>query len=263
LKIILNPLDEISWTRALTLQPGIGTGYAVKIFDHVEKEGGDLKKVLLPNFGDKLAPRVREGLFQFKKTLKNLLRDGSLDHPDALLEQVLESGYNKYVLMNFENAQDRLQDLRELVNFAHTYKTLKEFLADTSLREGFKGETLLTPGAGEDDPREDVVLSTIHQAKGLEWKAVFVIGLSEGQFPHAKSMENENELEEERRLFYVASTRAKEELILIHPMTRYDYNAGMVINRPSPFVLELPSRVYDEVEVEENQEEEETIYLDE
>jgi DNA helicase-2/ATP-dependent DNA helicase PcrA len=163
--------------------------------------------------------------------------------------------------MNFENAQDRLQDLRELVNFAHTYKKLKDFLADVTLREGFKGETLLESGAN-DDPRDDLVLSTIHQAKGLEWRAVFVIGLSEGQFPHAKSMADEREMEEERRLFYVAATRAKEELVLTHPMTRYDYSVGTVINRPSAFILELPSRIYDEVEVEEERAEEQTIYLD-
>ena len=105
------------------------------------------------------------------------------------------------------------------------------------------------------------MLSSIHQAKGLEWKVVFVIGLSDGQFPHARSMEDEEDLEEERRLFYVAVTRAKEELILVHAMTRYDYNAGNVISRPSCFVAELPSGVYDDVEVEES-EEEETIYLD-
>jgi len=162
--------------------------------------------------------------------------------------------------MNFENAEDRLEDLKELVNFAHTYKKLKDFLADVTLREGFKGESILNPG-GEEEAEDQLVLSTIHQAKGLEWRAVFVISLSEGQFPHAKSLENEEELEEERRLFYVASTRAKEELILIHPMTRYDYSAGTVINRPSVFITELGSRVYDEVEVEESREEE-TIYLD-
>jgi len=173
----------------------------------------------------------------------------------------LEKGYNKHVLMNFENAQERLEDLRELVNFAHTYKKLKDFLADVTLREGFRGESIVEE-TGEDDPREDLVLSTIHQAKGLEWRAVFVIRLSEGQFPHAKSMEDSDQLEEERRLFYVAATRAKEELVLVHPMTRYDYNVGTVINRPSPFILELPSAVYDDVEVEEENAEEETIYLD-
>ncbi|MGH7197518.1 MAG: 3'-5' exonuclease, partial [Candidatus Omnitrophota bacterium] len=211
-------------------------------------------------FGDALPPKIREGFTSFKRTFRALLKEGLKDHPDSLIEEVLEQGYNKHVLMNFENARERLEDLKELVNFAHTYKKLKDFLADVTLREGFRGETILEAGA--EDPREELVLSTIHQAKGLEWRAVFVIGLSEGQFPHAKSMETDEELEEERRLFYVAATRAKEDLVLVHAMTRYDYSVGTVINRPSLFVAELPSGVYDEVEVEEENAEEKTIYLE-
>ncbi len=259
LKLLVNPMDEISWTRALTLQPGIGGGYAEKIFRLVEQAGGDLTIAVAPEFGQQLPAKVRDGLNGFKKTVRSLLRDDKEERPDTLVEQVLENGYNKHVLMNFDNAKDRLEDLRELVNFAHTYKSLKEFLADVTLRDSFKGETILE-AAPEEKP-DELILSTIHQAKGLEWKAVFVIGLSEGLFPHAKSMEKEDELEEERRLFYVAVTRAKEELTLIHPMTRFDYSAGTIISRPSAFVLELPHHVYDEVEVEES-EEEETIYLD-
>ncbi len=261
LKVLSNPLDEISWVRALTLHAGIGPGYASKIFLAVEKEAGDLQKVISASFGANFPPKVRDGLFQYKKTLKNLLRPEIHDHPDLLVEEILEQGYNKHVLMNFENAQDRLEDLRQLVNFAHTYKDLKSFLADVTLREGFKGESFAV-GAGDTPGTPDqLVLSTIHQAKGLEWRAVFVISLSEGQFPHARALEREESLEEERRLFYVASTRAKEELVFTHPMTRYDFNAGTVISRTSPFILELPAACYDEIEIEES-EEEETIYLE-
>ncbi len=259
LKIIANTGDEIAWARALTLQPGIGAGYAEKILRRIENEGAALEKVASGDFAQAFPPKVREGFSGFQRILRSLLREEVKDRPDLLIEEVLDKGYNKHVLMNFENAQERLEDLRQLVNFAHTYKGLKDFLADVTLREGFKGETLAGQ-AGEGDG-EQLVLSTIHQAKGLEWRAVFVIGLSEGLFPHARSMESEESLEEERRLFYVASTRAREDLLLIHSMTRYDYNAGTILSRPSVFVAELPSHVYDEVEVEEN-EREETIYLD-
>jgi len=261
LKIVANPSDELSWSRALMLQPGIGAGYADKIIDLADAEGDDLKKVCQPAFGSSLPAKVREGLHKFKQVLRPLLTDGVSDHPDTMLEEVLAQGYNKHVLMNFENAQDRLEDLRELINFAHTYKDLKEFLGDVTLREGFKGETL-AEGSGEEEVYQPLLLSTIHQAKGLEWRAVFVIGLAEGLFPHAKSMDNEENLEEERRLFYVAVTRAKEELFLVHPMTRYDYQAGTVINRPSMFVEELRSDLYEDVEVEEDNPEERTIYLE-
>ena len=260
LKIISNPMDELAWSRALMLEAGIGAGYAEKIFNEVEKTQGDLSRASAIEFGNNLPPRVREGYNGFKKILKNLIKENFKDHPDMLIEEILDKGYNKYVLMNFENAQERLEDLRELVNFAHTYKNLKDFLADATLREGFRGETF-AQDAKPDEPFEQLVLSTIHQAKGLEWRAVFVISLSEGLFPHAKSMGDEEGLEEERRLFYVAVTRAKEELALMHPMTRFDYQAGTVINRPSVFVAELPSSVYDEIEIEESPEEK-TIYLE-
>jgi DNA helicase-2/ATP-dependent DNA helicase PcrA len=241
------------------LQPGIGGGYAERIFRQVSQGGASLERALDPALGASLPPKVREGFAQFQRTARGLAQEERRDHPDLLIEEVLEKGYNKHVLLNFDNAQERLEDLRQLVNFAHTYKTLKDFLADVTLREGFKGESI-QPGP-DDESSEELVLSTIHQAKGLEWRAVFVIGLSEGQFPHVKALADEDSLEEERRLFYVAATRAKEELVLVHSMMRWDYNAGMVINRSSPFVAELPADAYDEVEVEES-EGEETIYLD-
>ena len=95
------------------------------------------------------------------------------------------------------------------------------------------------------------MLSTIHQAKGLEWRTVFLIGLGEGQFPHPKALEDEAALEEERRLFYVASTRAKKELCLVHSQTRFDYEWGDIIVRPSLFVQELPDETYERWEVNE------------
>ena len=260
LRVLYNPLDEIAWIRALMLQPGIGAAYADRLFESFEKMKTDLPAVAAPPFGNEMPARVREGLASFKKILKELLDPALRDHPDRLIENVLSGGYSKHVLLNFENARERLEDLKQLANFAHTYKTLREFLTDVTLREGFRGETLReTPGA--ETAQAPLVLSTIHQAKGLEWKTVFVISLAEGQFPHAKSMAEQDSLEEERRLFYVACTRAKNDLILTHPMMRYDSQAGMVINRPSPFITELPSDCYDEVEVEESSQEE-TIYLD-
>ena len=252
-------MDEIAWIRALTLQPGIGLAYADKIFQTAEKTGGELHSVVRAEFGRELPTRVRDGLESFKKTMKELLPEERKNHPDMLIQAVLENGYSKHVLLNFENARDRLEDLKQLVNFAHTYASLKEFLMDATLREGFRGETIVETQTSPSSP--PLVLSTIHQAKGLEWKAVFVIGLSEGQFPHLKSLADEEQLEEERRLFYVATTRAKEQLILTHPMMRYDSQAGMVIQRPSPFILELSSDLYDEVEVEEGRSEE-TVYID-
>ena len=111
---------------------------------------------------------------------------------------------------------------------------------------GISGEEVVS-GATED---ERVVLSTIHQAKGLEWKAVFVIWCAEGRFPNPKAVE-EGGTEEERRLFYVAVTRAMDELYLCYPLMVFDRQVGSVILRPSRFVAELESAHYEEWQIGE------------
>lgn len=246
LKVAVNPLDEISWLRALALQPGIGIGYADRLFKEFIDSKGTLEQVAGPKFGTVLPERARHGLKKFKKILKPLLDEEIKKAPEDALSSVLENGYEEYVLAHFENGKDRVDDLKELVNFAHGYRSVKSFLTDVTLRESFKGETL--DGAPSHD--EFLVLSTIHQAKGLEWNAVFVIGLCENQFPHPKSFEDPVELEEERRLFYVAVTRAEGRLYLIHPLTRYDHQMGTVIARRSLFLEELSEDLYDVWELE-------------
>jgi DNA helicase-2/ATP-dependent DNA helicase PcrA len=114
--------------------------------------------------------------------------------------------------------------------------------------EEFKGETLFSASEHNDF----LTLSTIHQAKGLEWEAVFIIGFSDYEFPHPKALSSAEALEEERRLFYVATTRAKGLLYITYPETKYTFKNGLIIARPSMFLSELPSEVYEEMVVEEN-----------
>jgi len=147
----------------------------------------------------------------------------------------MENGYETHAYANFDNAKDRVDDIKELINFSHDYKSLQSFLSDITLRENFRGETVVS--APEED--EQLVLTTIHQAKGLEWDVVMIIGLCEGQFPHPKAFGDQSEIEEERRLFYVAATRARKYLYMIHPVTRFDYQQGVVVARRSRFLEEL------------------------
>ncbi len=247
LKILANPSDEISWMRALTLCPGIGPGYASKIFDHFKKGSGNIKSFLKTRVDKVVSPKAQKGYQRFVKIMESIAGDeteGST--PGEMINLVMEAGYETHVLASYENAKDRIDDIRELVNFSHEYKSTSDFLSDITLRENFRGETVL--GAEEED--EQLVLSTIHQAKGLEWESVFIIGLCEGQFPHPKAMNDEAEIEEERRLFYVAATRAKKYLYLMHPATRFDYQLGTVIARRSRFLEELSAEDYEVWEVE-------------
>ena len=241
LRIMVNPADEVSWMRALALCPGIGPGYAVRIFEHFQKSGSELKNYLTSDISRTVPPKARAGYGSFLKIMSSIFAVGVDGGPGAMIEGILEAGYEMYVLSTFDNAKDRIDDIHELANFSHEYKVISDFLNDVTLRENFRGETAASSG-NED---EHLVLSTIHQAKGLEWDAVMLIGLSEGQFPHPKAMTNISELEEERRLFYVAATRAKKYLYLIHPATRYDYQKGTVIARRSKFLEELSPEDYE------------------
>jgi len=247
IKILVNPYDELAWIRALTIHPGIGASYAGRIFDEFAKKGS-LTSVIAPKFGDFLPNRAKIGLKRFKKVMGSINEKKLLKTPDEIMKRIVESGYEDYVHTRFDNAKDRIEDLHEMVNFAHQYKSVKKLLHDITLRESFRGETI-NQSSSQD---EYLILSTIHQAKGLEWNSVFIVGLCDGQFPHSKAAENQTQMEEERRLFYVAVTRAKNDLYLVHPLTRYDYQMGTVISRKSLFLLELESTVYQKWDIEES-----------
>ncbi len=247
IKILINPLDELAWIRTLTLSPGIGVSYAGKVFDEFARIGS-LEQIVSSTFGNFLPDRAQKGLKYFKKVIKAIISKGLIKKPDELIRKIIETGYEDYVYTHFDNAKDRVDDLHEFVNFAHTYKSVRSLLHDITLRESFKGETINRAPSRD----EYLVLSTIHQAKGLEWNSVFLIGMCEGQFPHPKSIEEPLQMEEERRLFYVAATRTKNDLYLIHPITRYDYQMGTVISRKSLFLQELNPAVYKKWDIEED-----------
>ena len=246
MKIASNPSDEIAWTRALTLCPGIGPGYAERIYNAFRSGSGDLTAFIRSGPSTAVPPKAQKGYVRFRKIMEAVTRYGSNAPPGEIIDAIMESGYEMHILANYENAKDRIDDIHELVNFSHDYEDIGGFLNDITLRENFRGETIT--GAHDDD--EQLVLSTIHQAKGLEWEAIMVIGLCEGQFPHPKAIKDDPEMEEERRLFYVAVTRAKKYLYLIHPVTRFDYHMGTVVARRSRFIEELSGDDYEIWEVD-------------
>ena len=251
LRILANSRDELAWERILRLQEGVGPAYARRIWEalaptadplETARGGGGMPEKALPS-------RAAAAWVKLRRTLQELSVPQKLDNPAEALALVIQSGYQSYLETHFENARDRKEDLEQLINLATSYQSISKFIEDLTLREPFKGESV----QGWENPDEFLALSTIHQAKGLEWTAVFLVGLAEGQFPHPKAYQEPAELEEERRLFYVAVTRAKKELYLTHPLTRYSYDKGQILMRPSQFLQEIPDDLFELWRVGENQ----------
>jgi len=244
LRVMINTNDEVSWKRLLKLFPRIGKRTADHIYEYIKTTGDPLNEFVSKNIG-KTFKNIHIENIELWSALFTELRD--LHNDDALSEMIstiLKNGYTEYLKNNYPNYESRLEDIGQLINFSTKYSDLESFLSELSLMSGVSGEEIVS--AGENDER--VVLSTIHQAKGLEWKAVFVIWCAEGRFPNPKAVEEGN-IEEERRLFYVAATRAMDELYLCYPLLNYDRQIGHIIMKPSRFISELDGNTYDEWQV--------------
>ncbi len=244
MRVLANPTDEISWKRILKMAPHIGKKTADRAYEYLKKAEDPIRLFITKKIGEQLKNVPQEVLSNWSGLFKELDEMKSRDALSDMISAVLEHGYIDYLKLNYPNHESRLEDLNQLMNFSSKYQSLVSFLSELALMSGITGEEVVS--AGYDDER--VVLSTVHQAKGLEWKAVFIIWCAEGRFPNPKALE-EGALEEERRLFYVASTRAMDQLYLSYPLTVFDKQVGLVILKPSRFISELKSIHYEEWQI--------------
>jgi DNA helicase-2/ATP-dependent DNA helicase PcrA len=148
--------------------------------------------------------------------------------------------------VNFTNYELRREDLSQLAAFARQFKDVKDFLSQLALISNLDAEA----APAQPGDREAVNLSTVHQAKGLEFHTVFVIWLTDGMFPSSRSLDTRTALEEERRLFYVAITRAKDELYLTYPHMRLSGGYGDIFQHPSRFLKEIPNQLVEDWQVQ-------------
>jgi len=236
LRVIANPLDTVSWHRALMLVEGVGP-----------KKAQDLLATLVKS--DKPFQTLREvtgrssvGLKNLANTLESL--SGAEDlRPAHLVSQAYEY-YLPILKEQFDDYPKRIRDLDHLQTIAEGYPGVDEFLADLAL-EPPDGSAVGVDAPDRDDER--MVLSTIHSAKGLEWQCVFVIWVVDGRFPSVYSFVADDELEEERRLFYVAVTRAKRHLFLTYPINVFDKGSGMLLSKPSRFLDPVTPALLDQL----------------
>jgi DNA helicase II / ATP-dependent DNA helicase PcrA len=230
IRLLENQKDESAWMRILSMCIGVGPATAIKIIGAVK--GLTHEEMFSDDILSSMSKRAGEGWKQARDMLQKVF---SKDGLSAQLRAVVTTSYMDYLEHEYTNPSDRLQDLEQLSLFAEQYEADRgQFLEDVTLSDEFGA--IMSSNQAYRAPQ--VVLSTIHQAKGLEWKVVFVVSLTNGAFPIRKAMESEEDIQEERRLFYVAVTRAKKHLHLTYPMTGLGENyTGL---SPSMFLDELP-----------------------
>lgn len=180
---------------------------------------------------------------QFVATVAQLEGEGVRESAGEMIELVLDAGYEEHLKVNYANYRSRLEDLEQLAVFARQFPAVEDFLTQLALLTNLEAEDGQPPSTDDERLR----LSTIHQAKGLEFDVVFVIMLCDGLFPSDRSLETSQGEEEERRLLYVAITRARNELYLSYPLIRAGYGGcGDMMQRPSRFLAEIPTELVEE-----------------
>jgi DNA helicase-2/ATP-dependent DNA helicase PcrA len=248
IRLVANPRDEVAFKRMVKLLPGIGNRGAENLWNAWDKslnERGEIN-----SWSERLLPmsvsaKSKKHWTQLANTLDEIAPGGQANPPSEMITSVVEAIYDDYAKVNFTNYELRREDLNQLAAFSRQFKDLNEFLSQLALISNVDAEA----APNQTGDKEAVNLSTVHQAKGLEFHTVFVIWLTDGMFPSSRSMDDRKDLEEERRLFYVAITRAKDELYLTYPHMRLTGGYGDVFQRPSRFLKEIPNKLVEDWEV--------------
>jgi DNA helicase-2/ATP-dependent DNA helicase PcrA len=236
LRVVANPLDTVSWHRALMLVEGVGPKKAQEVLATLVKSNNPYQALR------ETPGRSGKGLRDLALTLESLAGAGDL-RPAEQVNHVYEY-YLPILKAQYDDYPKRTRDLDHLQTIAEGYQGVEMFLSDLAL-EPPDGSATGVEAPDRDDER--LVLSTIHSAKGLEWQCVFVIWIVDGRFPSVYSFIADEELEEERRLFYVAVTRAKRHLFLTYPINVFDKGSGMLLSKPSRFLDSVSPALLDQL----------------
>ncbi|MDY6853526.1 MAG: ATP-dependent helicase [Thermodesulfobacteriota bacterium] len=241
LRIIVNPFDELSWKRLLKLFSGIGNVTAGKIWKFLSIRNEPLKAIDSKDLLHLISNRASSSLNKFREILSEIKDPPIKYHPDEMIRIIMEAVYIDYLQDNYPNFESRIEDITQLSHFSSRYNSTGAFLSEMALLTDLSTEQITI----NKDNRERIILSSIHQAKGLEWKVVFLIWCVDGRFPSSRSLEDHEGEEEERRLFYVATTRARDDLYICYPTLDYYSKQSRRLLRPSRFIKELKPSVYE------------------
>lgn len=231
LRVIINPDDIISLNRILLLLKGVGATTVNNIIPIIKGNLNPNIKLLPSNKTTSLVPLL--------KTLENLSSQISMRKPSDIVEDVIEY-YRPILKDKYDDYNKREKDLDHFQYLSEQYSNLEDFISDMALEPPDASVEGMYKRNSDD---EALTISTIHSAKGLEWDSVFIIGAVDGRFPSAYSFNSAEEMDEELRLMYVATTRAKNNLYITYPVDMYDYSMNMVLSKPSRFLNGIPDDI--------------------
>ena len=243
LRFVVNPKDSTAFYRFACLLPKVGEKTAAKLLSIAEKIVGEQEVKITaalahPDLVKKVPADAKEDWVGLVETLRSVEELTGTATPSKVVDEAINGWYQEYLHATYENWPRREEDLESLVDFAGKYDNLAEMLTQLILLSSESGDRVVRPG------ESCLRLSTIHQSKGLEFQHVFIIGLADGLFPNKRAIDGEGDLEEERRLFYVASTRAERSLHLVFPMLS-SQNGTQIRLMQSRFLKELPQTRYE------------------
>lgn len=241
LRVSLNPKDFVSWYRILLLHEGIGPKRAQMIMEEIA--GIDINRINISS--DLSKNKLLEKIIPLLEVIQNINKNFKLP---ADKFDLIFSYYNPLFKKKYDDYNKRKKDLDALINIASNYDNTTTFLADMALEPPQDSVLDVTE---EDKEDEHLTLTTIHSAKGLEWHSVFIIHAMDGFFPAAQSFDSQESLEEERRLMYVAVTRAKQNLHISYPTNIFDRYNGFTLAKPSRFISDVSEELADEWIIEE------------
>lgn len=225
LRVLLNPRDLISWNRVLMLIDGIGPKTAEELFSWAHSGGDPFRPEQAPNASERYLAQLK-ALGELFSRLKSL--SGSVTEQ---LQEVVDY-YAVFCKKRFDDHPKRMKDLETFVDISGTYRSLQQMVEEIAL-DPIEATAVETEAAQRDE--SPLVLSTIHSAKGLEWRTVFLMQCLDGILPSGYAIDDEEKLDEEVRLLYVAVTRAKEQLFITYPAL-FQSRYGDYFSNPSRFI---------------------------
>lgn len=231
LRVIINPDDIISLNRILLLLKGVGAATVNNVIPLIKGQLNPDIKLLPSNKVSSIVPMLN--------TLDKLSHNVTTKKTADIVEEVINY-YRPILKDKYDDFSKREKDLEHLQYLAGQYSNLENFISDMALEPPDASVEGMYKRNSDD---EALTISTIHSAKGLEWDSVFIIGAVDGRFPSAYSFNSEDEMDEELRLMYVATTRAKNNLYITYPVDMYDYSMNMVLSKPSRFLDKIPDDI--------------------